>query len=166
MKYAGGFTLIEVIVTVTVLGILLSIAVFVPMQALPNARDTERLNDVASVARRLEQAYAAQEVGKPSYPSTTRLLSDISSNSGTVARLGEDAVKAPNASSSSVVAATSNSTSAPKGSGSPVLNEYVYQPLTSAGAVCTGTTTCVRYYLYYRSEAGNAVVITKSIHQQ
>lgn len=166
MKYAGGFTLIEVLATIVVLGILLSIVVFIPMQALPNARDTERLNDIASIARRLEQAYIAQEVGGPSYPSTTRLLSDISSGSGTVTRLGPDAVRAPGASASSVVAATSTSTSTPKGSGSPVLNEYVYQPLTSANALCTGSSICVRYYLYYRTETSNTIMTTKSVHQQ
>ncbi|MGB4762315.1 MAG: prepilin-type N-terminal cleavage/methylation domain-containing protein [Candidatus Saccharimonas sp.] len=166
MKYTDGFTLVEVLVTIVVLGILLSIVVFIPVQALPRARDTERLNDVASIARRLEQAYTAQEVGTPSYPSTTRLLSDISSNSGTVARLGTEAVRAPRASGSSVVAATSTSTMAPKGTGSPVLGEYVYQPLTRTGTLCTGTSICTRFFLYYRTEVTNIVVTTKSIRQQ
>lgn len=166
MRKSGGFTLIEVIIVITVLSILLTMVAFMAYQSLPRSRDTERQNDIASIARRLEQAYAAQEVGGPSYPSTTQLLNDIANGNGTVARLGTEAIRAPKASASSVVAATSNSLSTPKGAGSPILNDYVYQPLTNTNALCTGTSICVRFFLYYRTETDGIVMITKSMHQQ
>ena len=166
MKYRSGFTILELMFTITIMAILVTVTAVPAFGALPRSRDTERFNDIASIARRLEQAYAAQEVGQPAYPTTTKLLADISSNSGTVSRLDPSILSAPDAGGSSVVAATSNSLTAPKGTGSPVLNEYVYQPLTDSGALCTGTSTCIRFFLYYRTEEGNEIKITKSIHQQ
>ena len=142
MRRSKGFTIIELLLTITVIVILAAVAVYPSFEVLPRAQDTERLNDIASIARRLEQAYTAQEVGAPAYPTATKLIADISTKSGTVARLDTEALKAPGATTSSIVAATSESLSAPKGTGSPVLNEYVYQPLTSANVLCTGTATC------------------------
>lgn len=166
MNSSAGFTVPELLVTIVIIGILASISVFVPGSLLPEARDRERNDDVTSIARRLEQAYNAQETGAPTYPTTTTLLADIAASNDTVARLSSDAFKAPGASGSSVVAATSNSLTAPKGAGSPVLGEYVYQPLTSANALCTGSATCVRFFLYYRLEKTSAVITIKSIRQQ
>lgn len=168
MWVKSGFTVVELIVVMTIIAILTSISVYLPTQLLPLSRDTERTNDTEALTRRLEQAYTAQDVGAPAYPTTTKLLADIASTSspGTVARLDRETLKAPGASSPSVVAATSNSTSAPKGAGSPVAAEYVYQPLNAAGALCTGTDTCIRFNLYYRLEKTNTVVMIKSIHQQ
>lgn len=166
MWRSKGFTVIELLLTITVIVTLAAVAVYPSFEVIPRAQDTERLNDIASISRRLEQAYSAQEVGAPAYPTTTKLLADISAKTGTVARLESDAFKAPGASTSSVVAATSNSKSTPKGANSPVLNEYVYQPLTSSNTLCTGTATCVRFFLYYRTEENNIIKIVKSIHQQ
>ncbi len=160
-----GYTIVELLVVVVVIVILLGVAVYPSLEVLPKSRDTERMNDTASIARRLEQAYSAQEVGAPAYPTTTKLLSDIATKSGTVSRLDADALNAPDASSSSVVAATSN-TSEPRGAGSPVLGQYVYQPLNSSGALCTGTDTCIRFFIYYRTEHDSTVKIIKSLHQQ
>lgn len=166
MKKTAGFTMLELIIAMTIIAILAGISVYLPTQLLPAARNTERTNDAASIARRLEQAYTAKETGEPAYPSTTKLLSDISGATGTVLRLKSDAFKAPGSSTSNVVAASSNSTSTPKGAGSPVLNEYVYQPLTSTGSLCTGTAVCVRFYLYYRLESSLSIIKIKSIRQQ
>lgn len=167
MNSAAGFTIVELLITVTVIIVLATIVVFVPGTLVAEAQDRERGDDITSIARRLEQAYNAQETGAPAYPTTTKLLADITSKSGTVARLSTESLKAPSATaSSSVVAATSNSTTEPKGAGSPVLNEYVYQPLTSAGALCTGASICVKFFMYYRLEEDNSVVTVRSIRQQ
>lgn len=166
MELREGFSLIELITVMVVVGVLIAMTALTVTQVQPAARDIERKDDLASIGRRLEQAYAAQDVGAPAYPTTTKLLSDINSQSGTVLRLSPDASKAPSMSSSSVVAATSNSLSEPKGTGSPVLNEYVYQPLTSTGALCTGSSTCVRFFLYARLERNNQLITIKSIYQQ
>lgn len=166
----NGFTIIELIITMVIMGILTSIVVFSPKTFLVSARDQERADDIASITRRLEQAYSSQDLGYPAYPSTTELAADIVGDVRTVTRLQPEALQAPGGSSSSVVSATSISTSAPAGANTPTLSQYVYQPLTSAGALCVANPSsgspCVRFYLYYRNELNNSLKPIKSLHQQ
>lgn len=166
MELREGFSLIELITVMVVVGVLIAMTALTVTQVQPAARDTERKDDLASIGRRLEQAYAAQDIGAPAYPTAARLISDIGSQSGTVLRLSTEATRAPNSTSTSVVGATSNSLTEPKGTGSPLLNEYVYQPLTSSGGLCTGSNTCVRFFLYTRLERNNQLITIKSVHQQ
>lgn len=171
MQDAGGFTIVELIITIVVMGILGSIVVVAPTWFLVSARDAERQDDVMSIARRLEQAYTAQEVGSPAYPTTTKLATDITGSggvsSGTLLRLKNDAFRAPGKSTSSVISAISPiSTTAPAGAGTPTKDQYVYQPLDSSGNLCTGSTVCVRFNFYYRQEKNNAFQVIKSLHQQ
>lgn len=165
-----GFSIVELIITISIIGILAGIVVFTPKTFLVTARDQERADDTASIARRLEEAYASQDLDHPGYPSTVELSADIAGKSRTMTRLADDALKAPGASSSSIVMATSLSTTAPAGAGSPVLNKYIYQPLTANGALCISASStanpCIRYFLYYRSEETNQINIIKSMHQQ
>ncbi len=169
MDTMKGFTLIEIIVVITIMSILGAIVFFVPSTFLRTTRDQERADDTASIARRLEQAFTAQEIGTPSYPSTTQLLADVVGSTRTMKRLSQSVFRTPGASSNSVVAATSNSTTTPAGAGTPSISQYVYQPLvdsSSSAALCTGTTICVRYFLYYRRESDNSIQVIKSLHQQ
>jgi prepilin-type N-terminal cleavage/methylation domain-containing protein len=165
MKGLGGFTIVELMVTITVIGILASIIVFVPIQFLTNARDQERTDDIQSIARDLEQSYVAQVVGAPTYPSGARLTSDISGHTGTVERSQPEIFQAPGASTSSIVVATSNSATTPI-SGGVTLASYVYQPLTITNALCTVSTDCVRFNLFYKKESDGTIQTKKSIHQQ
>lgn len=164
----SGFTLVELATVIVIMAILVSIALVIPLQISPSANDSERADDTASIARRLEQAYSNQDAGGPVYPTTTKLLTDVSSLSGTVSGIDSDALKAPGSSTSSVIAATSNSLTSPMGSSGIILNQYVYQPLTSSGALCTntGTDTCVRFFMYYKQELSGTIITIKSIHQQ
>lgn len=167
----NGFTLIEMIITMVIIGILAGIVVFSPKTFLVTARDQERSDDIHSIARRLEQAYTSQDLGYPGYPSTTELATDMSAHSRTMTRLSPDALKAPNASSAiSVIAATNNALIDPAGLNTPSVSQYVYQPLAADGSLCTAnpssSSPCVRFYLYYRQESDNGLQKIKSIHQQ
>ena len=167
MELREGFSLIELITVMVVVGVLIAMTALTVTQVQPAARDTERKDDLASIGRRLEQAYAAQDVGAPAYPTATKLISDINSQSGTMLRLSTEATRAPSSTSTSVVAATSKSTSEPKGPGNSLtLNEYVYQPLTINGDLCSGSDTCVRFFLYTKLERDSQPFKIKSIHQQ
>lgn len=170
---SAGFTVLELIVVIAIIGILAGISITIPSSMRVTARDQERHDDVTSLIRRLEQSYIAQEVGGPAYPSTLEYLNDISSGARTATRLDKDALKAPNATaSSSVIAATSNSTTAPVGGGFSV-SEYVYQPLTSSGGLCVNNTstanavtTCTHFNFYYKTERDGTIHRLKSLHQQ
>lgn len=167
MELREGFSLIELITVMVVVGVLIAMTALTVTQVQPAARDTERKDDLVSIGRRLEQAYAAQDVGAPAYPTAARLISDIDSQSGTVLRLSTEATRAPNSTSRSVIGATDKSLTAPKGVGNSLaVNEYVYQPLTSSGDLCTGSNTCVRFFLYTLLERNSQPFTIKSIRQQ
>lgn len=166
----NGFTMVELIITIVIIGILAGIVVFTPKTFLVTSRNQERVDDVASIARRLEQAYGSQDLGHPAYPSTAELAADIAGDTRTMTRIQPEALQAPGGSANSVVSATSTSTSDPAGANTPTIKQYVYQPLTAAGALCSANPStaspCVRFFLYYRDEATSSVKSIKSMHQQ
>ncbi len=165
-----GFSLIELIITITIIGILVGLVVFTPKTFLVSARDQERSDDVRAIARRLEEAYSSQDLGYPAYPSTAEITTDITNHTRTMDRIPRDAFKSPGGADNSVTVATTNASTNPAGANTPSLTQYVYQPLTADGSLCTAnpstSSSCARYFLYYRSEADNTVRFIKSIHQQ
>ena len=74
MRRTYGFTLIEVLITVTVMVVLLILGVVNLSSTEPRARDEERKTDAAIIAQSLEEYYnsgtaASEVIGE--YPSTT-----------------------------------------------------------------------------------------------
>lgn len=165
-----GFTMVELIITIVIIGILAGIVVFTPKTFLVTARDEERSDDVSSIVRRLEQAYTSQDMGGPVYPSTAELSADITGDTRTMSRISPEALQAPGGAANSIVMATSTSLTAPAGATTPTLTQYVYQPLTASGTLCTANPSasapCVRFYFYYRKEADATLQLIKSVHQQ
>lgn len=165
---SGGFSLIELIITITIIGILVGLVVFTPKTFLIRARDQERSDDARAIARRLEEAYNSQDLGYPAYPSTLELSTDINAHARTMDRIPPDVFKSPGGTGTNNITAAGSGDAA--GGSSPTLTQYIYQPLTASGTLCTAnpstSSQCVRYFLYYRSEANNKVNIVKSIHQQ
>lgn len=150
-----GFTLVEVLVTVTVIAILAAIVITSDRGYLARSRDTQRQNSIATISRALERYYRTNAtVNGPTYPAT-------SAGASGVAALIDDAsvTYAPGQSSNSIVVAVSNATQ------TPTVDQYIYQPLTTAGAICN-TPPCSRYILYYQQETDATVVSLNSVRQQ
>jgi prepilin-type N-terminal cleavage/methylation domain-containing protein len=167
MRSSGGFTLVELAVTIVVLAILSVIVAGGPAVFLVQSRDKERNDDMFAITRQLERAYTEQLTGKPSYPTPTQFATDIAGLSGTMKGATADIFIAPGQSSSSVVAATSTSLTAPIAT--MTADKYVYQAFNSASAsagLCGSSDTCVRYNLYYQSEQYSTLIKIKSLHQQ
>lgn len=169
----GGYTVVELIVVIGVIIIMAAIVVFAPQDFQEKADAQEQSDDIASIARRLETAYTAQDIGTPSYPSTVELLADIPGRTRTMSRTDPEMFIAPGSSSSSVIAATNTNATAPAGGSSPSKTQYVYQPIKADGNLCDSPSSsdnvihrCVKFNLYYRDILNGEVHKIKSLHQQ
>ncbi len=168
MERVDGFTIIELIIVIVIIGILVTIGVIGPIGALQNSRDSERADDTAAIARLLELDYNTQVVGSPSYPSSGVFVNDSKTSTGTAAGADQAIFRAPGAQVSSITPSTVTAEPNPTDSNAAVLNTYVYQPLTSTGALCDNAPKiCVSFRLYYRNEAAKPLIaVLKSMHQQ
>jgi len=155
-----GYTLIEVLTVIMVLAVIIGSGWALSagyVTYLQKARDTERQSDVEGLARYFEQYYRINaSVSGPTYPTTTQVNSSLTS---LIDPSDTSITRAPDQSSNSVsVAADTNAAR-------PSFDQYIYQPITSAGAICSAA-PCVRFVLYYRSETTGNVVTVESRRQQ
>ena len=160
-----GFTVVELVITITIMGILMTIGVagFVNTQA--NSRDAERKADIEAIALHLENFYkygsttsggAIIEGGQYPYVNiedssitgcaTTlyaqSVLRDIDKKS--MLAPGHDALQSTCDLSSNNQAVSINDIT---------IDNYLYQPLTETGEVCQlATDVCRSYNLYYMTE--------------
>lgn len=152
----GGFSLIEFVIVIAILGILLTIGIFATNGMRARSRDHQRHLNSETIAGRLETYYKVNTTRKNSYPSTDEL------NSKAPVIIGDnDAMIAPGSTTRSLFSAVN--TSVPT---TMTTDQFIYQPFNSDDALCTGTQVCVRFVLYYRTEIDNAIHQIESIRQQ
>jgi prepilin-type N-terminal cleavage/methylation domain-containing protein len=160
-----GFTIVELIIVITIMGILIVLGVVNLNSSQTNARDAERKSDTETIATALESVYNSGyknaignfKIGQ--YPSTTdfpgsdptQILKDIDTK----------ALRAPSISVSSLIVATSNSTTSPVATISQ--DNYIYQPLTKDNMLCSGTDECRKFNLYYTLETAIGGISTFSV---
>ncbi len=163
-SHESGLTLVELIIVMTVIGILVGFSFAIVRSYQYSGRDAERASDAESTARAFEISYLRDATSAgPSYPDT---VSATTTSGYSTLFKGQDLdmTRSPGQiTGTSIVAATTNSESQ-----TPTKDQYIYLPLTAAGALCTSSTTtpCVRFSLYYRIEDGNTIKIVESVHQQ
>lgn len=164
----SGFTLIEVLVTITIMAVLLIIAVAIMRSGEANARDDQRKTDVTTIAQQLEAYYTSGLNGTTTigqYPgldqvpgSSGNAATDENTTKSTLRDLDWNALRAPGVSSSSnmsLIAAGGT------GAQTPTVGQYIYQPLTSSGALCSLTSSgCRKFNIYYALETGGVQMIT------
>lgn len=170
-----GFTIVELVITITIMGILLTLAVVNLNSTQVNARDSERKGDAESLALNIENFYTNQNATIASsggtYPGTSQ-LTDANIRL-TLPDLDMKNAHAPGIDESAPItlqAATSAEPSALTIQPRPAqANDiYVYQPLTANGTICTDPAVsgdCRRFNLYYYNEAHNTVEMIVSKHQ-
>jgi len=160
-----GFTIVELIVVIAILGILLVLGIVNLRGSQANARDQERHADVSNMQIGFETFYNTgnfeQNRAPGTYPSLTTGGSPPT-NTGVLAVLPDIDPKtlvAPGRANSfqSYVVATNNTQTIAGVLPQPTIDQYVYQPLLNTGALCTTTTLgCQKFNIYYRLEAATA----------
>lgn len=169
MKRSTGFTLVELLITMTVMTILLVLAVVNLRSNEATARDEERKTDVAVIAQQLENYYEAEvDAGTAGvYPSTIAVDTEAEIKA-LLPDLNPKVLRAPDVAESSAmsftVATTSSSTQ------SPTIGTYIYQPLKADGSLCTSddwgaANECRKFVIYYKLETNAATQSITGKHQ-
>lgn len=161
-----GFTLIEVLITITILTVLLIVAVTLMRGSEANARDNERTTDINTLAQQLDSYYTSGTQGSTTvgrYPGLDDMSTEANVKS-TLRDLDWRALRAPGVSTASpmsIAGAANNSTTQ-----TPSTSTYLYQPLDNNGALCTTTASnCRKYNLYYQLESSGTIQVLASRYQ-
>ncbi len=136
MRDQKGFTIVELLIVIVVIGILAALVVTTYSGIQAKARDSKRQADVKAIQTQLEAFYASNNY----YPATA----DINSTtwrSTNMKSLSVDSIKDPSGTVAEFVAGVPDATT----------KQYRYAPLNASGAACTATgptnTDCVSYTL-------------------
>lgn len=169
-RHQAGFTVVELIITMTIMAILLTLGVVNLRSTQATGRDEERKTDVSNIALYLDGIYNSGTTANPDYKGSYPVVSAVS-NAANIATWFADFdsrnLRAPNvtAPTYSITPAT-NATQTPSGvAPQPTINTYIYQPIDSNGALCTTQGDCRKFNLYYLLEAGGGAVQVRSKNQ-
>lgn len=172
-----GFTIVELLIVITIMGVLLVLGVVNLRSAQSSGRDSERKSDIETIANLLDSYYKTGLVSgvvtikAGTYPTTIIATSGVEYMEAALDDIDIDSLKAPGITdpTQTFVAATNNvqTTLGVLGPSSqpPTINQYLYQPIRSDGALCTGTDECRKFNLYWRSEANNTIYMVTSKNQ-
>jgi len=162
-----GFTIVELVIVVTIMGILLVLGVVNLQGSQANGRDAERKADIESTAMHLETFYtsgsdSATTIGR--YPSTLLTSNPISY----LRDIDVKSITAPGITNptTTFIPATNNTQTTAGVTPQPTFDQYVYQPLQSDGTRCTSDSQeCRKFNLYYRLETDNTVYMVTGKNQ-
>ncbi len=173
-----GFTLVELIVVIAIMGILLTLAIVNLKGTQANARDTERASDSQTIATSLETFYQQGQTNvnggiQPGYYPPLNLANNSlasQTNNPTIylVDINPNALVAPGQTvASSLVQATNNvqTTAGVTANSWPSFNEYIYQPIDDSGNLCNSSTGCRKFNLYYKTEVDGVIRQITSRHQ-
>lgn len=162
-----GFTIVELIITITIMGILLTLAVVNVGTTQLNARDDARKSNIESIASNLESFFVSGTDGSVTfarYPSTSL----IGTASNITLSLRDADIKSflpPGTTDvTQTFLATTNTGTAPSIQTTqgilpqPTISQYIYQPIKSDGSVCAlSDIDCRKFNLFYRLETDNTI---------
>lgn len=158
----GGFTLIELVIVMVVITVLTVLGVAMLSGTQTQAEDSERDQDVKTIARSLEGYYVR---GDPhitvntqgTYPSSTE-LEYLLGKTGTYGSMYDPTSPSSDGYYGDVLPGLSLSAMTPPGASSPALepgtaavtNKYIYKPMARGStALCTNPGDCSSYQLFY-----------------
>lgn len=159
----SGFTVIELIIVVTIMGVLIVMGTLSMSDSQIKARDVDRRNDMESLALQLEAYYNTGSIVNETngrYPSINEFIGNEES---LMVGLKLSSISAPGFSESTLVAATTNSEGTDVIQPNPTMDIYIYQPISQDGSLCiTNTQECRKFNLYYTNEFNGNINIIRS----
>lgn len=183
MRKSRGFTIVELIITITIMAILMTLLVVRLLSSQVAGRDKERNIDTTALANGLESFYSGGNpilsIPKGYYPGRQEVNTAIAATPPFkeflegVANTTYIAPKATITTSFGVDPATTavvganadGSYSDSQAKALLVDIPYLYQPLTRNNTLCLTYTNCVKFNLYYLTEIDNIVHVIRSRHQ-
>ena len=153
-KKQSGFTLVELLIVIVVIGILATLVITTYSGIQQKARNTKRQTDINALQGQLE-AYFAQNGNYP----TQANMQDRSWIQSNLKGLDMAALQDPNwstnatckDSSNNAILKNSGTVAAPTG----ITNCYIYNSSDDSGNACDNSTTnCTKYVLYATYEGG------------
>lgn len=166
---SAGFTIVEIVITLMIMGILLSLAVANVDSSQRNARDVERKGDIEAIQLSLEDYY--KYTPSRTYPTAALARSTEGNMITTLKDISADSLRAPGVAnaSSTFIPATNASQSTAGVLPQPTKDQYVYQPIwindLNVSQLCEEPNPCRKYNLYYRLEGDDTVYMVTSRHQ-
>jgi prepilin-type N-terminal cleavage/methylation domain-containing protein len=176
MKRGGGFTLVELMITITIMVILMTLATVNLLSAQAGGRDQERQTDIGAIDRGLEVYYLNgnpyANVPKGYYPGGQEVTAAASASppfSNFLEGVSTTSYEAPDLSAASSFGVDPNYTTSAPGSNADgsysdaqartliATRPYLYQPLTRSNTFCASYANCVKFNLYYLTEVDNVV---------
>lgn len=170
-----GFTIVELIITITIMGILLTLAVVNVGTTQAKSRDEARKADIEAIASNLESFFATGTDNSTifaRYPSMelvgtapTIIASLRDANINSFLPPGTNDVTltflaSTNAGTLPGIQTTTGVTP------QPTKDSYVYQPIKTDGSIClAGETDCRKFNLFYRLESDMTVYKVTSKNQ-
>jgi type II secretory pathway pseudopilin PulG len=156
-KLRWGFTIVELVVILAVMGILIGLSVVTTIAMQVDSRDSERKVDVESIAVYLESMYKEGDPVIGSHYPATGSMSEIENSD-----IDQGSLRAPDVLDTdpiSLVPATNSNTTIGGVIPQPTINTYVYQPISSDGSsLCTlATDPCRRFTIFYMLEKDNTI---------
>jgi prepilin-type N-terminal cleavage/methylation domain-containing protein len=148
-RTASGFTIVELLIVIVVIGILAALVLNSFRGVQERARDTKRRTDVLAQSSQLE-VYYTDHGGYPIFTAEINTDSWISAN-----MKGADlnAWRAPNQAANSMV-----------NSATPDKDHYGYVPLEQDGTTACTTEPCAKFALYWYSEKDSTITRKDSLN--
>ena len=154
LKYKSekGFTIVELLIVIVVIGILAALVLNTFSGVQKRARDTQRQTDVNSIATQLEVYYN----DNGGYP----LAATITTSN--LKGLDAGALQPPNSTATTVNGVSAAVSAKPTNGGGQEV--YAYWPKQADGTTTCTTAPCEKFTLYYWKEDGDSVLSKSSLN--